>query len=389
MPDASVDARSRLTFMAQTVDELWPGGFDTPMVVLPGAGTPRLLTPIRPRRAGMAAVVRYTAQQGVRDRAKGLALATAIGVGLATHRDVVGTSPAQQPTIDDRLGEVLGEPVISALALTADRPNRKPVLQVFDARGRTIAFAKVGLNDLAQELVAAESATLAQLAAAGLAHCDVPRVLHAGEWRGHAMLVASALPVGRALRDSDVALDDAMIEVAQTASGDVAGYLDTLRDRAARTGARADEWCAVLDLVIDSDDLAGLPFGAWHGDWTSWNCARRRGRIGVWDWERFATPAPLGFDRLHFVLNDAVGHTRERFAAEALTLINRAPELLRRWPLRRRQATTISLLYVLDIALRYLTDGVHAANLGGRPDDWALPVVRAALTASRPRTNRE
>ena len=45
-----------------------------------------------------------------------------------------------------------------------------------------------------------------------------------------------------------------------------------------------------------------LAFGAWHGDWTPWNMASTAGGLLVWDWERFATGVPVGFDALHYWL---------------------------------------------------------------------------------------
>ena len=49
-----------------------------------------------------------------------------------------------------------------------------------------------------------------------------------------------------------------------------------------------------------------LPLGAWHGDWTPWNMSRRRGRLQLWDWERFETGVPLGLDRCHYGVNAVV-----------------------------------------------------------------------------------
>ena len=46
-----------------------------------------------------------------------------------------------------------------------------------------------------------------------------------------------------------------------------------------------------------------LPMGGWHGDWTPWNMSRRRGRLQLWDWERFETGVPRGLDRCHYAVN--------------------------------------------------------------------------------------
>jgi hypothetical protein len=54
------------------------------------------------------------------------------------------------------------------------------------------------------------------------------------------------------------------------------------------------------------DEIAGdleLVPGAWHGDWTPWNMARRRGLLQLWDWERFELGVPEGLDRCHYGVN--------------------------------------------------------------------------------------
>ena len=49
-----------------------------------------------------------------------------------------------------------------------------------------------------------------------------------------------------------------------------------------------------------------VSFGAWHGDWAPWNMAAHDGRVMLWDWERFETDVPVGFDALHFELQKLI-----------------------------------------------------------------------------------
>ncbi len=65
---------------------------------------------------------------------------------------------------------------------------------------------------------------------------------------------------------------------------------------------------ALEQLRLASEDRP-LPFGAWHGDWTPWNMSRRRGRLQLWDWERFETGVPMGLDRCHYGVN-TITHTQ-------------------------------------------------------------------------------
>lgn len=393
------DAAGRLAYLDDCVSLLWPdaGSAEQSMIVLPSARAPRLLVPVRPVRAGVAAVIRYTAQQGVRDQVAAVALAGAVAAGYgrllpAVRANGAARSDPGTESVDELLGALLGQRVLSSLALTRARSNRKPVLQVFDRAGHTIAFAKIGVSALARQLVDAEAGTLQALAAARL-HClDIPRVLQHAQWRGMSVLVTTALPRGRRpprARPLGGAsgLVAAMREVsaidATACPSGMSQYLTGLRVRIAALGSEATEWDELLDEILDARELDQLPSGAWHGDWTSWNCAQRRGRLSVWDWERFTSPAPQGFDLLHYVLNDAVGAQQDRFARAVVTMISDAPQLLRPWQLRPAEARSIAVLYVLDVALRYQADDARLTDARGGTEEWALPAIRAVLRADR------
>lgn len=360
------------------------------MVVLPSTRTPRLLVPVAPRRAGASSLLRYTAQQGFSDRLLSLGLAGGVRIGLCHLLPPIlsGTSAAGGDTIDEHLGTIFGHPVVTSLAITAIRPNRKPVLQVFDTRGKTIAFAKVGVNMLTRALVDAEADALGQLASGHLPSVHVPRVLAHGRWRGNSVLVTTALPSGSTVpRDSRLVVR-AMCEVSrvkpQSSHEGISIYLDGLRARADAVShpARVDhvrEWSELLDKVISDGPMERLSAGAWHGDWTSWNCAQRRGRLVVWDWERFTHPVPLGFDRLHFEMNYEIGERRDHFRVAATRLLARASDLLASWGLSAWEAELTAQLYILEIALRYLTDNPQPTGVADRVDEWAFPVLRAIL----------
>ena len=63
--------------------------------------------------------------------------------------------------------------------------------------------------------------------------------------------------------------------------------------------------------ALDAHHRAGrrhaLTFGAWHGDWAPWNMASTERGLLVWDWERFTSGVPLGFDALHYRLQSRPG----------------------------------------------------------------------------------
>lgn len=391
------DAQDRLAYLTETVDLLWPGaGADRRRVILPSARAPRLLAPARPGRAAASALIRYTAQQGLRDRAAGLGVAVAARLGGAALLPAVRSGAPASETVDDHLSVALGQPVSTALALTRSRPNRKPVLQVFDARGRTLAFAKIGIDPLTRSLVDAEAASLRRLAVARLHHLTVPAVLHLGSWGPTRVLVMSALGAGfGAGRVGDrrlALLDDAMHDVSGVPD-DAGVAVDQRWSQTARAAAeqaqqrtgsgRVVEWLAVFERAADVLAVDDLQLGTWHGDWTEWNCSARRDQVSVWDWERCEYGVPLGFDKLHFTLNQTVGPKRDGFRTAASELIDSAPRLLDRWQLDPRQARAAAVCYVLHLAFRYVRDAAPALSVGSRVEDWAYPAVRAALA---PRT---
>ena len=145
-------------------------------VVLPNRRAPKLLVPATPSRAAAGAVRRFSAdahstptrrggwpslpspRAGARPRSR-------IGwscTGLAKHH-WPGTS-----TVSWAPG------VVFSVGIGTERVNRKPVLQIFDTEGRTIAFAKLGDSDQARADVGAEGVALSLLARRGWRRLETP-----------------------------------------------------------------------------------------------------------------------------------------------------------------------------------------------------------------------
>ncbi|GII93258.1 hypothetical protein [Sinosporangium siamense] len=160
------DAHSRLSYLSQTLDLLFPEpGPNHPHTLLPHSSVPRRLVP---RRWWHLPFGRPT--------------------GI----------PVGDDTIASHLAEVLGTSVrIDFHVRSARRANRKPVLEVYDGHGSRIAFVKIGDTALTAELVRAEATTLHMLSYATLSAVTVPSVLYHGTWRGLEVLALSPLPVRR------------------------------------------------------------------------------------------------------------------------------------------------------------------------------------------------
>jgi hypothetical protein len=302
---------------------------------------------------------------------------------------MIAEIPPGTVTIESYLASVLGQDLQVSLLLGAPRANRKPVLQLLTADGVTAGFAKLGDGPLARELVAAEHAALRRLGRTGLTWLQLPQVLHYGKWAGRPVLVLSALPAGPRRRQWPAGpLTAAMAELAAVTGlryGPLAGsgYLGRLTARLATAGPTRDRAAvsAALAVITRRAGMAPLAFGCWHGDWTPWNMSGTRAGLAVWDWERFATGVPAGFDTLHFRLHaEVLGGRRPARPAAAraacVALVRDAPRVLAPYGAPPAAARLTAILYLAEIAARYLADGQDQTGhpLSG-PGRWLIPAL--------------
>lgn len=234
-------------------------------------------------------------------------------------------------TIEDHLAAVFGVPVRVVLHVRpARRANRKPILSAHGPDG-PLAYVKIGDTPRTAALVRDEAAALRLLADAPLKHIHPPLPLHHGCWRGLEVLAVSPLPVR---------------------PGRIPGEL-------------------VRAAVREIADLGGpQPYG-WHGDFTPWNMARGPdGRLLLWDWERFGTGVPLGFDALHLFFHRALRRMRPPLAARAC--VAQALPILAPYGLSAAEARRTACHYLITLAARHARDG-HAPL--GPPARWLTPVI--------------
>ncbi|WP_440068206.1 hypothetical protein [Streptosporangium sp. OZ121] len=362
------DARARLRYLDQTLDLLFPGpGDPSPYTLLPHRLLPRRLVP----RAWW-------------------------------HPGGRVTVPSGRDGIESHLSEVFGTPVRVTLRVRpARRANRKPILEARAADG-PIAFVKIGDTDLTRELVAHEARTLGLLAGVPLKTVVPPAVLHHGSWRGLSVLALTPLPVRRGRIPGDV-LTDAIAEIARI-PGEHAPERAPLGGRA--RGNRAPESSppeatartgqALGDLDCDGRTPGGpspadpLPGDtsrgpgepscgrgfSWHGDLTPWNISRGPdGRLLVWDWERFGTGVPLGFDAVHHFFQRAL--RRDDPATAARACVARSLRILAPFGLSAAESRLTALRYLIALADRHAADG-HAPL--GPPELWLTPLADSQET---------
>ncbi|HWH00144.1 MAG TPA: phosphotransferase [Pilimelia sp.] len=399
----AADARLRAQYLDEVLGVLYPGASatayrrpDRPDVVaeyliVPHARRPRLLVPTTSRRVAAAAVRRYAEPQTRLARLKREAVVAALRTGTAAMllRDRLCLTGAAEDSIDGHLREALGRDLVLSVHIGPARANRKPVLQLLTRDGDTIGFAKLGTGALTRELVRAEAAALTALSRRQLRHVRVPAVLHAGQWRGHEVLVQSALPIWQPRAPLPPGrLTAAMREVAASCGLtreplSRSAYWAQLRDRLAAVADRADGAtlaAAAQSLVLRAAEQE-LEFGAWHGDWAPWNMANLADALLVWDWERFTPGAPVGFDAVHHELQRRISIDPDAGAAVDVT-VRRAGDLLEPFGVDPAARELTALLYLVDLAARYLAD--RQAEAGARLGvlgTWLLPVLLRRVAA--------
>jgi hypothetical protein len=218
------------------------------------------------------------------------------------------------------------------------------------ADGRTIAFAKIGWNDLTRRLIETEAQALQSPAIRGLRCIETPTLMFLGQWQGHSVSVYTSI-VGRPgrIRPST----DSFLEVARSSPqscepfGD--GAFSAFLSNEARSvqGANHELANAVVSRLITLFGDNTIELGAWHGDWAPWNNAQfDSNRVVVWDWERYGVGFPIGFDEIHY-----------RFQPLAFATNSLLGDLLSQATVDLRKAQFLGYLYAATISLRHLRPG--------------------------------
>ena len=391
LESADRDAALRAQYLAEVLEILYPAGDgpDVEFIVIPDLRRPRLLVPAGDRRIAAAAVRRYARPQSRLGRLKRDAAVASLRTGTAALllrsrvRVAAGTD-----TIGTYLRDALDAEVSLSIHIGPARANRKPILQLLGPDGTTLGFAKLGVGPLTRALVRNETAALARLARGQLVDVRVPKISHAGRWHGHEVLVQTALPVWR----PGVAWDAGRLARAMAAVARLGGvhtgelrtsrYWATLRERLAPLGGTPDADAlvrAAYDLV-GRVGSAAWAYGHWHGDWAPWNMATMPDTLLLWDWERCAPDVPVGFDALHYGLQrdlQSCGFATARAGGAVHDCVAAAPVTLLPFGVTDpATARATALLYLVDLAARYLTDRQAEAGARlGALGTWLLPAL--------------
>lgn len=349
----------------------------------PPRGTPRLLVPLRPRRAAAASVQHYTTPSSVRDRGLlrlGAALARLGAADLAPRMIALHGLGA----LADHLSGVIGEELAVGVHLGPPRANRKPVLQLMDHAGRPVAYAKLGINDLTCGRVRAEAAALHQIARSAPTGLVAPAIVADGVWEGLDYLVMRPVPTWSVTPPSREArahaLDGLTAAFASTRTtlADASWWRRTTAALDACDGPDAARLRTAATQLVERYGHELIESGAGHGDWTPWNMCTRLGTLAVWDWERFGLDVPRGWDELHFTIASHPGG-----AATALA----APRAVLRSALttHQRPGEAVLAAYLLNRAVGFIVDRqLEAGAPNGPLRTWLLPALDDLVEGPRP-----
>lgn len=235
------------------------------------------------------------------------------------------------------------------------RANQKPVIQLHDRVGRTIAFVKVAWNDLTRLLLASEQRALDTLAAHGDRGFTVPPVLAAGAFGTATWLAIGPAGVERRERPDLRTVDRLASAIERTAPNwqgptSEASFVTALltETNTLDFGRRA------VAALIERESDRPLELAASHGDFVPWNTLSGQPRPAVWDWERYSIAAPIGTDRIHYRFQ--IGIQRQRCGvAETLGSIGRELDSVLPDVARDRRDSRLDW-YITSLLCRYERD---------------------------------
>ena len=336
-------------------------------VAVPDAHRPRQILPY-----GLASV-RATATRPSDFRPRLRQWREALGVAGLLSIATVSHSPrfAMQTDTEsmvEHLRDHFDRSITSAIVLFGPpRANQKPVLQLHNRRGQTVAFAKVAWNELTTQLLRDEHAALAYLnQVPSLGFC-VPRVLGAASFGEGSFLLLSPVAVSNRVRASKQRAMDLAMAIERTSPGSVSRvsdspFVDRLLQRSQDLPIAHD---IVHNLTLRHAER-DLPLRAWHGDFVPWNFLSGSKTMAVWDWERFDRAVPAGFDRLHYSFQLASHRDPSSIGRAVATVRAELPEMLPE--LDSVTADAHLDWYLAEVLCRYEHDAVmvDVADLGHR-----------------------
>lgn len=365
--------------------------------LLPHLRRPTLLIPTAPRRVAARALRGYKSPttRGDRLRAHVFGWAALAGAGHLFPWTVTISGPVGAPSLLCHIESHVGEPLHMALAIGPPRANRKPVLQLMTPHGAPVAFVKVGVNPLTRDRVQAEGRALQHLNRLIIPGLKVPGVLSVPPWQDTPFLTTLPLdtwtsgPVNPETQRKGL---QSLVSAAEVTTVELrtSQWWRALTERL-WTLENTPEAMSLRKAGHSLESHIGqmsLPQGQTHGDWSPWNIATQGPQVSAWDWERFMPQAPIGYDSLHYAVQEEI-RLRAKPPREALArVLDRASLVVAQNGADPHLGTALFALYLLAQGEQHLTDRqLDAGSERGPISEWLIPSLQIA-TAQLERSAR-
>ncbi|MEH6587340.1 MAG: phosphotransferase [Halioglobus sp.] len=273
--------------------------------VIAGRSNPRWwLLPLEDRCAAAAGL------EMLQPVTKAASIAKIVANGLARfgpHR-LLGCAQMRLSGLPDLAGAFGGKAVHVAYFTGTGGPHRKSALQVMDAGGAILGYAKMSRASHVRPYLRKEAEILARVAELGLTTADVPTVLATRDDDEMTLLVTDSLKSSAHAAPLVPGVEHlAFLSELRVRTGCIGAVetLDALKHRSAKLAPLAGpEWMARLarvDVALRPKAEA-IPVCLSHGDFTPWNTFLQDGQLYVFDWEYADAAWPVGFDLVHFHL---------------------------------------------------------------------------------------
>jgi len=354
-------------------------------IVLPSFSQPKLLVPIKPRRAALVTLHLYNPR-----RVKGIllkqSLKLALTSGLTAHLPLPKVqfifSKEAQPNdlLHQKVKDIIGRDDLSIGMYTGTNTvHKKPVLSIVTKKGELVAIGKIGLDPETVALVQNEGATLQELSHTPLADHMIPKLLYASPW-GEKYILLLTPPKGKLQRaPNDLStihvnfLKELINQGCYTTSLCKSEYWNTLLTRINTliTTENLPFWPAVwnscLKLIQEKLGNTELSFARAHGDFVPWNTYLVNDKLYVFDWEYSRCGMIVGWDIFHFYTQTNILVKRAnayRILAQAYPTIGY--HLLRFQPnCPPSDFYYLYALYLVDVSSWYIFRDKHIVDLQG------------------------
>jgi hypothetical protein len=278
-------------------------------VVLPSRTRPRWLLPQRPGFASIDGSEIYTPFSL---RAKLMkSLLTKIRAtgwqGWARHLVLIAS---KEPVAFDKIArEVTGEKQLAfALSLGTPGEFQKLTIQVMDAQGKILCYAKLPLTNAAGKRLKHEAQILSALQRYPSVRSRVPQLLYGGTWNNGYILIQTMLPGKPGPEQFSPVHDEFLSKLHESNSSTLPGraVVGEVSRNWSRVSPQAG--CRLQNLGADALriaarelDTARVPCGISHGDFAPWNTRMYLNNLYLFDWESASMNAPRVWDQFHFL----------------------------------------------------------------------------------------